>query len=94
MTGLTDPVDDFYNQHPELVDLDKAIEQSLAANRLMLERLAENAPRTEVANWQDVVNIGAQAGDVFLVVDTPTGYATAFLARLGAYAVDPDEADR
>lgn len=41
MTGLTDPMDDFYSRHPELVDLDRALEDAHAcadAVRALAER--------------------------------------------------------
>ena len=92
MTGLADPTDpsDFYERFPEL----KALDDAITIARHGLTQLAELAPRTEVDEWQDVVDLGLAPGDVVLVVDTPTGYSLAWLDRIDAYAVDPDEADR
>ncbi len=90
MTGLTDPMDDFYDRHPELVDLDRALDECHRASQGMLERLAEAAPTTEVDDWLNVAELGLAPGDVALVVDSSTGYKLAFLARLDTYVVDPD----
>ncbi len=94
MTGLTDPMDDFYARNPELVDLDRALDTCHKAHQAMLASLAEYAPRTEVDEWQDVVDLGLAPGDVVLVVNTETGYSLAWLDRIDAYVVDADEADR
>lgn len=97
MTGLTDPMDEFYDRHPELVDLDKALETAKAGlekQQALLAEMAALAPRRPVEDWLAFAEANVEPGRVFMLVDVGGGgYELAVLGVVDAYAVDPEGGD-
>jgi hypothetical protein len=92
MTGLTDPMDDFYDRHPELADLDRALDTCHRAHQKMLEDLADagDSRQLDGEDEQSVYEVGLEPGHVYMLVEDAGRSRLVELAVVDRYVFDPD----